>query len=325
MRCTFVLSILICAVGSCLVPVLPAQPQKEPTIDGKPLRKWAQILKTADRAKDREQAAIALGEMGTEARSAMPVLLEALNDRTLRVRMRTIAALEQIGPPAKAAVPALQAMLKETTSKKNRKDILRALEAIQASSAIWTLPRLRAFGLHVKELSPELVSQLDLQEGQGLVITHVESESSAEQAGMKVHDILLEIDDKQVPHNIPALLKLLETVEVGQPVQVVLLRGGVFQTLKSVKLPKWHPTPVVGDPTLRVSYSIKVEGERFVGTYQCGSTKIEVEGTVVNGKAVSTSAVIFHDQIKEKYESVKSMPQKYRKFARKLVPSILAR
>jgi HEAT repeat protein len=49
----------------------------------------------------------ALGRLGPEARDAVPVLLEQLQDKTNRNRWYVLSALRGIGPGAAAAVPTL--------------------------------------------------------------------------------------------------------------------------------------------------------------------------------------------------------------------------
>src|SRR5437667_274274 len=56
---------------------------------------------------DRELAALALGQAGTEARLVIPALIAALKDDDANVRAQAAHALGQLGPDAKDAVPAL--------------------------------------------------------------------------------------------------------------------------------------------------------------------------------------------------------------------------
>lgn len=71
---------------------------------------WQTVLRAGlkERAGSvRRAAAEALGNLGTDARAAVPALAEALTDPDLRVRWAVADALGQLGPPARAAVPAL--------------------------------------------------------------------------------------------------------------------------------------------------------------------------------------------------------------------------
>jgi HEAT repeat protein len=61
----------------------------------------------------REHAAEALGDIGPEAKEAVPPLIEVLKDKEPRVRRDAARSLGQIGPAAKVAAPQLAALLKD--------------------------------------------------------------------------------------------------------------------------------------------------------------------------------------------------------------------
>ena len=58
----------------------------------------------------RESGARALGQIGPEARSAVPGLTAALRDPEWTVRRHAALALGMIGPPARSALPALEGL-----------------------------------------------------------------------------------------------------------------------------------------------------------------------------------------------------------------------
>jgi len=68
-------------------------------------------LKSADSGV-RARAAIALDQLGADAKPAIPALTTALADKNLNVRYWAAKVLRGFGPEAKAAVPALVAALK---------------------------------------------------------------------------------------------------------------------------------------------------------------------------------------------------------------------
>jgi HEAT repeat protein len=72
-------------------------------------------LKTLNLAT-RHSATRALGEIGAAAQSAVPALMQELDDtrKPLRFRESCALALGNIGPPAKAAIPALIRALGES-------------------------------------------------------------------------------------------------------------------------------------------------------------------------------------------------------------------
>jgi HEAT repeat protein len=57
---------------------------------------------------------IQLGDLGAEARGAVPALIDVVKDRTSHLRNEAVRALGHIGPEARTAVPALTDYLRET-------------------------------------------------------------------------------------------------------------------------------------------------------------------------------------------------------------------
>jgi beta-lactamase regulating signal transducer with metallopeptidase domain len=94
-------------------------------------------------------------------------------------------------------------------------------------------------GVRVQKPSETLAEQLDLPKGQGLVIDQVSPDSAAAKAGLKAHDILLEIGGKAVPDN-PAefMRKILSDIKADAKVDVVVLRKGKKETIKDVTVPE---------------------------------------------------------------------------------------
>lgn len=94
----------------------------------RPSEDWIGKLKDRDRYV-RMQAAAALGQIGAEARKAVPALTEALTDEDESIRQWAAHALGQIGPEARSAVPALTAALRDDN----------AFVRLKAAEAVWDL------------------------------------------------------------------------------------------------------------------------------------------------------------------------------------------
>lgn len=92
-----------------------------------PLQKAMQ--KDSD-ANVRRAAAEALGNIGTEAETVVPLLLETLKDKNVPLKLAVITSLSQYGAQAKEAVPALRAIVQEKTDKKLSMAAAGALKAI---------------------------------------------------------------------------------------------------------------------------------------------------------------------------------------------------
>jgi len=112
-------------------------------------------------------------------------------------------------------------------------------------------------GVRVEKPSDALASQLDLPAGQGLVCVDVPGDSAAGKAGLKPHDILLEVGGKAVPSDRDAFVRDLRDVKPDTPVDIVVLRKGRKETVKGVKLPEARepevpafPRPLGPDPLL---------------------------------------------------------------------------
>jgi membrane-associated protease RseP (regulator of RpoE activity) len=86
-----------------------------------------------------------------------------------------------------------------------------------------------------------LAEQLDLPKGQGLIVTQVAADSAAAKAGIKSHDILLELNGKTVPNDTRELMKILADIKPDKPVDAVVLRKGKKETIKGLSLPEAKP------------------------------------------------------------------------------------
>jgi HEAT repeat protein len=104
-------------MGAAAVPAL-ADVLKAKSTTAKPKKGDKKTPATPDRtAFLRAKAAQMLGEMGADAKPAVPALIGALKDTAIRIDAAT--ALGNIGPAAKDAVSALK---EATTGKGNKKD-----------------------------------------------------------------------------------------------------------------------------------------------------------------------------------------------------------
>lgn len=113
MRRRYVIGAVLVVLGAGTVSAQSANSrtsEKEPEYDGRPLSEWIKDFKAAA-PQTRNAAAYAISGMGPAARSAVPVLIEALEDPSPTVRFPVCIALREIGPEAAAAVPALEKVL----------------------------------------------------------------------------------------------------------------------------------------------------------------------------------------------------------------------
>jgi len=98
-----------------------------------------------------------------------------------------------------------------------------------------TSPRL---GAAVEPASLTLLDQLDLPAKQGIVVHDLRKDSPADKAGLKNHDILIEINGKPVPNRMDGLFKILHDIKADEKVEAVVVRKGKKVNIKELTLPE---------------------------------------------------------------------------------------
>jgi membrane-associated protease RseP (regulator of RpoE activity) len=84
-------------------------------------------------------------------------------------------------------------------------------------------------------VSSTLAAQLNLKEGQGVVLTSIQADTPAAQAGLKPYDVLVELAGKPVPSDIEAARALIKGLEAGSH-DAVIIRKGQRVTVKGITL-----------------------------------------------------------------------------------------
>ncbi|MGH7925905.1 MAG: DegQ family serine endoprotease [Candidatus Binatus sp.] len=80
------------------------------------------------------------------------------------------------------------------------------------------------FGLHVKDLSPDLAKDLGLDTPGGVVISSVQPGSRADEAGLRARDVIIEVNRAAVK-NVDAYQSALKTSAKGKSVLLLIRRG----------------------------------------------------------------------------------------------------
>ena len=91
-------------------------------------------------------------------------------------------------------------------------------------------------GVGIQDLTPELAKYYNVDEKEGVLITHVNEGDPADKAGIKVKDIIVAVDDEPV-NTARELSMRIANSEVGKKVVIKLIRDEKEKTLK-VKLAK---------------------------------------------------------------------------------------
>jgi HEAT repeat protein len=124
------------AVGVAILALAPAvsgqaaATAKDTIVDGRPLSEWVADLK-AQAPQTRNAAAYEISGLGPAGASAVPALIEALDDPEPSVRFPVTVALREIGPAAAAAVPKLKKMMDEEINDEIAASAKRAIRRIK--------------------------------------------------------------------------------------------------------------------------------------------------------------------------------------------------
>jgi C-terminal processing protease CtpA/Prc len=122
-------------------------------------------------------------------------------------------------------------------------------------------------GATLETPSDTVVNQLNLPQGQGLVVKTVPPNTPAAKAGLQPNDILLELGGKTISRNPADFDKSVEQVKADTPVDAVVLRKGEKTTVKGVSL---AAAPAVRPATalLRNIATPKVPGDLLPAAFQ---------------------------------------------------------
>jgi beta-lactamase regulating signal transducer with metallopeptidase domain len=214
-------------------------------------------------------------------------------------------------------------------------------------------------GVQVSKPSEALVDQLDLPKDQGQVVEQVVPDSPAAKAGLKPHDILLELGGKAVPADYQEFVKEVQDIKADAKVDAVVLRKGKKETVKGITLPEAKPEPAAGGfgfpgggppggfapapafpqiapgagkfiPQPQFGGNFLPAGntvitttfrtnDRFTTRHQEGSLIITVTGKVADGKTKLGEIQVQDGQVVHKYESVDKVPDQYQDKVKNLV------
>jgi beta-lactamase regulating signal transducer with metallopeptidase domain len=195
-------------------------------------------------------------------------------------------------------------------------------------------------GARIQPPSATLIDQLELPRDQGVVVEEVTPNSAADKAGVKPHDILLELDGKPVPRSPDGVARLVEEIKADKAINAVVLRKGKRETLKGLKLPEAAARPGAGlglfppggpianplggggIPAVAPAIPAGAAGgvmtttfrnnDRFTTRHQEGSLVITVTGKVADGKTSVGEIQVQDGRESHIYESVDKVPKAYR-------------
>jgi beta-lactamase regulating signal transducer with metallopeptidase domain len=231
-----------------------------------------------------------------------------------------------------------------------------ALAMVPPGMGGWAPRRDARLGARLESPSATLAEQLDLPKGQGLVLREVTKDSAADKAGLKPHDILLELNGKPVPDRLDGLAKLMRDIKADEKVDAVVLRKGKKETIKDLALPEAkaaapglglpfappggfppaiNPPPLPNVPALPAIPGVAAimagaggQGmmmtmfrtkDRFTTRHQEGSLVITLTGKVSDGKAKVAEIHVQDARESNQYESADKVPEPYRDKVKNLI------
>ncbi|MCE3240979.1 MAG: protease Do, partial [Deltaproteobacteria bacterium] len=105
---------------------------------------------------------------------------------------------------------------------------------LKEEEVVASAPQSGNLGMTVQNMTPELAKTLGLKRADGVVISSVEPQSAAAEAGLQRGDVILEVDRQKIS-NAAELRKTLDQAKPGANLLFLIQRGGnsVFLALKN--------------------------------------------------------------------------------------------
>lgn len=87
-------------------------------------------------------------------------------------------------------------------------------------------------GVQMQDINDELAQAFNISPGQGAVVTRVQQDSAADEAGVKIGDIITAIDGRKLS-NADNLRNTIGLLMVGQSIEIEILRNGKKKKLRA--------------------------------------------------------------------------------------------
>ena len=124
-------------------------------------------------------------------------------------------------------------------------------------------------GVLAQNISPDLANALHIKSEHGVVVTKVVPGSAADQAGIKIKDIIEKVNNTQI-HNAVQLRNMLGIMRPGTPLKITLDRDQKPMILSATvgnpkKILKQHETPFIAGLSLRDFNELESDGTQLKG------------------------------------------------------------
>lgn len=85
-------------------------------------------------------------------------------------------------------------------------------------------------GVNISDLDAEMISDLKITNGKGVLVTKIYDASSADKLGLKINDVIIKINDVDIT-NSEDLLNFLSQQEIGNDITISFMRYGNLKTV----------------------------------------------------------------------------------------------
>ena len=137
-------------------------------------------------------------------------------------------------PAIVARTPVGQSVNMTVLRDKQRMPLSVKIAELKEEEVVASAPQSGNLGMTVQNMTPELAKTLGLNRSDGVVISSIEPQSAAAEAGLQRGDVILEVDRKKIS-NAAELRKTLDQAKPGANLLFLIQRGGnsVFVALKN--------------------------------------------------------------------------------------------
>lgn len=101
-------------------------------------------------------------------------------------------------------------------------------------------------GIGVQAVTPVLASALGISRSSGVMISDVRADSPAHDAGLKLNDLILAVDERPI-YNVPMFAMAMLQSSVEHPIQLHILRGGRTASVLVAAKPSEHGADRISD------------------------------------------------------------------------------
>jgi membrane-associated protease RseP (regulator of RpoE activity) len=98
-------------------------------------------------------------------------------------------------------------------------------------------------GVYVEDLDPEMIEDLNVEGGTGVLVTKVLEETAAKKMGLKVNDVLLTLNEKEIS-DVATLHEVLGEQKLGDDIKITYLRYGTKKTATGVLFEFSHQSAI---------------------------------------------------------------------------------